>query len=220
MKKEIIAAALVLGSMTTAATAAEVSGNAGFVSEYLFRGVPQTDGNAAAQGGLDVAYDTGFYVGTWASSVDNGTDSGVEVDLYGGWGGEAGDFSYGIGGTYYTYTDDVDEDYAELNLSGGWKWFTVDVAIGEYDSEPTTQDYTFVALTAEYEGLYLTYGDFGDDFEGSYIEAGYGDTLSAGGEDLFDWSISVVRSEDKLLGKADDDTTLIFGIVKGFDINL
>jgi len=217
VKKQLIATTVLLGSMAASAMAAEVSGNAGFVSEYLFRGLPQTDGNAAAQAGLDVAYDSGAYLGTWGSSVDNGTDSGVEIDLYGGWAGSTGDFNYGIGGTFYTYTDDVDEDYLELNLSGGWKWLTLDVAIGEYDTEPK-QDYTFVSLTAEYEGLYLTYGDFGDDFDGSYLEAGYGDTLTAAGEDLFDWSISVVRSEDKLLGKTDDDTTLIFGLVKNFDI--
>ena len=217
MNKQIIAAAVLLGTAATSGMAAELTGNAGFVSEYLFRGVPQTDGDAAAQGGLDLGFDSGFYLGTWGSSV-KGDTSGVEVDLYGGWGGESGDFSYGIGGTYYTYTNDFDEDYVEANLNAGWKWFSVDVAVGEYDSKPTKADYTFASLTAEHNGLYATYGSFSQDFDGAYVELGYGSTLSVAGEDLFDYSISYIRSEDKLIGDIEDGNTLIFGITKNFII--
>jgi len=217
VNKQIIAAAVLLGTAATSGMAAELTGNAGFVSEYLFRGVPQTDGDAAAQGGLDLGFDSGFYLGTWGSSV-KGDTSGVEVDLYGGWGGESGDFSYGIGGTYYTYTNDFDEDYVEANLNAGWKWFSVDVAVGEYDSKPTKADYTFASLTAEHNGLYATYGSFSQDFDGAYVELGYGSTLSVAGEDLFDYSISYIRSYDKLIGDIEDGNTLIFGITKNFII--
>jgi len=216
VNKQIIAAAVLLGTAATSAMAAELTGNAGFVSEYLFRGVPQTDGDAAAQGGLDLGFDSGFYLGTWGSSV-NGDTSGVEVDLYGGWGGESGDFNYGIGGTYYTYTNDFDEDYVEANLNAGWKWLSVDIAVGEYDIEPKA-DYTFASLTADYNGLYATYGSFSQDFDGAYVEVGYGSTLSVAGEDLFDYAISFVRSEDKLIGETKDGNTLIFGITKNFTI--
>jgi len=216
VNKQIIAAAVLLGTVATSGMAAELTGNAGFVSEYLFRGVPQTDGDAAAQGGLDLGFDSGFYLGTWGSSV-NGDTSGVEVDLYGGWGGESGDFSYGIGGTYYTYTNDFDEDYVEANLNAAWKWLSVDIAVGEYDIEPKA-DYTFASLTADYNGLYATYGSFSQDFDGAYVEVGYGSTLSVAGEDLFDYAISFVRSEDKLIGETKDGNTLIFGITKNFII--
>jgi uncharacterized protein (TIGR02001 family) len=216
VNKKIIAAALLLGSSATPAV--EFTGNAGAVSEYVFRGVPQTDGKAAAQGGLDLGFNSGFYLGTWGSSVKSDSDNGVEVDLYGGWGGGWGDFSYGLGGTYYTYTNDFDEDYVEAILNAGWKWFSVDVAVGEYDSKPTKADYSFASLTAEHNGLYATYGSFSQDFDGAYVELGYGSTLSVAGEDLFDYSISFVRSEDKLIGELKDGNSLIFGITKNFTI--
>src|SRR5262249_29254709 len=52
-----------------------------------FRGLSQTGGNPAVQGGFD--YTNGhFYAGTWASNIDFdelGAGSGIELDLYGGW---------------------------------------------------------------------------------------------------------------------------------------
>lgn len=229
MKKQIITAtALLLGVITGPALAVEVTGNAGFVTEYLFRGLPQTDGKAAAQGGIDAAWESGFYLGTWGSSVRSGDsfgggelisgESGVEVDLYGGFSGESGDFNYGAGFTFYTYSDDFDEDYLELNLSGGWQWLTLDIAIGEYDTDPE-EDYNFYSLTGEWGHFYTTYGNFSDDFDGSYIEFGYTNTLTVAETDLFDYSISFVHSDEDLFVDDDSENTLIFGVTKSFDIS-
>lgn len=46
------------------------SANIGAVSNYIWRGTTQTDDGAAIQGGLDVAHESGFYAGTWASNID------------------------------------------------------------------------------------------------------------------------------------------------------
>lgn len=46
------------------------SANIGVVSNYMWRGVTQTGDQAAVQGGLDVAHESGFYAGTWASNID------------------------------------------------------------------------------------------------------------------------------------------------------
>ncbi|MDR3416886.1 MAG: TorF family putative porin [Nevskia sp.] len=59
-----------------------LSGNAGIASDYLFRGLDQTNG-AAFQGGLDYARDGGLYAGGWASN--NRSAGGGELDLYGGY---------------------------------------------------------------------------------------------------------------------------------------
>jgi uncharacterized protein (TIGR02001 family) len=216
VKKQIarIAAIATIGGLSAgSALALDVTANAGAVSEYVFRGVPSSDGKAAAQGGLDAAWDSGFYLGTWGSSVDFDGSDGVEVDFYGGYGGEIGDFSYGIGATLYTYTDDADDDYTEINLSAGWKWFSVAYANGEYDDPGGVQDYDFYSITAEYEGLYATFGSFGDDFDGDYYEFGYGSTLTVGDEDLFDYSIVFIDSDAS-------ENRLVFGVTKSFDINL
>jgi uncharacterized protein (TIGR02001 family) len=239
VKKQIarIAAIATIGGLSAgSALALDVTANAGAVSEYVFRGVPSSDGKAAAQGGLDAAWDSGFYLGTWGSSVDFGSShvvnldaepgekvvhsgsDGVEVDFYGGYGGEIGDFSYGIGATLYTYTDDADDDYTEINLSAGWKWFSVAYANGEYDDPGGVQYYDFYSITAEYEGLYATFGSFGDDFDGDYYEFGYGSTLTVGDEDLFDYSIVFIDSDAELGGASEN--RLVFGVTKSFDINL
>jgi len=100
---------------------AEVSGNVGVVSNYLFRGVTQTDDSAAVQGGLDWSDPSGFYLGTWLSNVDFGGKEDAEVDLYGGFGGAFGDsgVTYDLGTIYYLYPGGGDLDYGELYFGLG-----------------------------------------------------------------------------------------------------
>ncbi|NCT83688.1 MAG: hypothetical protein GXC94_11115 [Comamonadaceae bacterium] len=66
-----------------------LSFNLGAVSEYRYRGISQTRLKPALQGGIDYADPSGFYIGTWASTIkwikDAGGDASVEVDLYGGY---------------------------------------------------------------------------------------------------------------------------------------
>jgi uncharacterized protein (TIGR02001 family) len=82
-----------------------VTGNVAIVSDYMFRGISQTSNNAAVQGGLDWDTGMGFHFGTWASSVNfnDGNGATTELDLYGGYGGSIGNFSYDVGFTYYWY---------------------------------------------------------------------------------------------------------------------
>ncbi|NNF66677.1 MAG: hypothetical protein HKM98_04115 [Gammaproteobacteria bacterium] len=187
---------------------AELSGNIGWQSQYIFRGIPQS--TSSAQGGLD--YESGgFYLGTWAADVG----TGAEIDAYGGYGWTAGDFSFGIGTTAYFYTDQFDDNYLELNLNGGYGFVTIDVAVGRYDNfAGPTLDYTFASATFEHEsGLYGIIGNFSQDFKGNYYAAGYGTTI----ED-FDVSLEWIYSDDKLLG-GNKETNLVFSLSKGFDLN-
>ena len=89
---------------------AEVSLNVGVASNYLFRGVTQTDDAAAIQGGIDYEAENGFYVGAWASNVDF-DGAGYELDLYLGYAMELDnglglDFGY----LYYAYPDAAPDD--------------------------------------------------------------------------------------------------------------
>ncbi len=107
---------------------AEVSFNVGVASNYLFRGVTQTDDGAAIQGGIDFEAANGFYIGTWASNVDF-DGAGYELDLYLGYAVEFdGGLGLDVGYLYYAYPDanpddiDFSEVYLELSygaLSGG-----------------------------------------------------------------------------------------------------
>ena len=97
LKKTLIAASLAALSMAAmseeaAAPAADeiaLTANIGVASSYRFRGIDQTFGQPAIQGGFDLALPMGFYVGNWNSNV-NGNAAGmpngnIEMDLYGGW---------------------------------------------------------------------------------------------------------------------------------------
>src|SRR5690349_14450604 len=46
-----------------------LTANVGLFSEYIFRGISQTGGKPAVQGGFDYAHSSGFYAGTWASNI-------------------------------------------------------------------------------------------------------------------------------------------------------
>jgi uncharacterized protein (TIGR02001 family) len=107
LKKTAISAAAValLTGLTSVAAFAEeaaapevspITANVTVVNNYMYRGISQSNGKPAIQGGFDYAHESGFYVGNWNSSIswigDSGykTSSGVatsapiEMDFYGG----------------------------------------------------------------------------------------------------------------------------------------
>ena len=102
--------------------------------------------------------------------------------------------------------------------------FSLDVALGDHEVPiPTRDDYTFVSLTLELpSGPYLTYGSWGDEFDGDYLEIGYG----------FEWegldlSIALITSDDaglpgSTISLSEDndlaDTAFVFGFSKSFAI--
>ena len=106
IKKTLIAATMLA---STSVAQAEISANVALATDYVFRGVSQTDNQFAIQGGFDWAHDSGFYLGTWASNVDSNffggaTDPQIELDLYGGFANEFGNgFGYDLGYLRYQY---------------------------------------------------------------------------------------------------------------------
>lgn len=210
-KTAFIAIALV----TSGVANAQWSANIGFASDYYFRGIFQSQ--SSASGGIDYEHENGFYAGVWAADVEDEYQlggGGMEVDGYFGYGGEVGDFTYGIGFTGYYYTQDFDDTYQEINLSGGYGIATIDVAIGEYDNfDGPTQDYTYYSLTVEKAGFYGKYAGFSQDADGEYFELGYGATVAD-----IDLGVYIVFNDEDLSGTGDDDDSLVFTIGKSFDL--
>jgi len=113
-----------------------LTANVGLFSEYIFRGISQTGGKPAVQGGFDYAHSSGFYAGTWASNISWLEDFGaynrssLEWDFYGGYkntfpGTE--DWNYDVGLYYYYYPGKKNEGIASANTlevygAVGWKW--------------------------------------------------------------------------------------------------
>lgn len=90
----------------------------GITSNYMFRGLSQTDGDAALQAGVTASFDSGFYLGAWGSSVDFGDETDFEVDLFVGYGGEIAEGTeFDVNVTYYAYPnapDGANYDYFEI----------------------------------------------------------------------------------------------------------
>jgi uncharacterized protein (TIGR02001 family) len=213
MSHRIFIFGLAISLIAVSATAMEVnlSANTGFNSHYIYRGIPQK--KSSAFGGLDLEAG-GFYLGTWAADVGDG----AEIDFYGGYHFEAGEFNFGAGATIYTYTGDFDDTYREVNLNVAWRFLTFDAAIGTYDNfDGPTLNYQFYSLTAEYKGFYGKVGVFEDDFDGSYFEAGYGGTLTIKETDLLDYAFAAIYSDSTLLGGS-SDVNLVLTLSKTFGL--
>lgn len=144
LKTAIFAATMMSGA---SAMAAEVSGNVALSSDYFFRGIDQAGGEALS-GGFDVAFESGFYVGTWASSID--FSGGLELDYYAGYGGSfSEDVSYDIGYLFYGYpqgpsTEEFEEIYGSVSFS--------DVTVGFAYSDD------YYASTGDSTYVYVDYG--------------------------------------------------------------
>jgi uncharacterized protein (TIGR02001 family) len=119
------------------APALTVTGSVAIVSDYRFRGVSQSDQQMAVQGGITVAHDSGFYVGTWASNLAGwGTFGGanMELDLIGGYKAKLADnVTIDAGLTWYMYPGGADktdfaEPYVKLTGSAGAATLTAGAA--------------------------------------------------------------------------------------------
>jgi len=129
-----------------------VTGNLSFNSDYRFRGISQTLGQPALQGGIDYSHASGLYLGTWASNVYGGSNraalgtaynnGNLEWDFYGGYKFEpVKDINLDLGLLHYYYpgakwnlpTNDKYNN-TELYVGVGYKWFTAKYshAISDY----------------------------------------------------------------------------------------
>ena len=157
------------------------------VSDYVWRGVSQTDEDPTLQAGLTYTFESGFYVGTWGSGVDFGPgDPSVEVDGFVGYSFDLSpDTSLDFMINRYMYPDAGDLNFNEL-IS-------------------TLSFFDAYSLTLAYSN------DFGGSDTDAYYFAGAGSwdlpadfSLSAGvgfnalddavGENYVDWNIGVSRS--------------------------
>jgi len=103
------------------------SGSLAATTDYVFRGVSQTYGGAALQGGINYQTSAGWFAGAWASNVDPypANSDFVEVNLYAGFGWALGsDWTARASYTRYLYAWDPRPkpyDYGELAFSLGFE---------------------------------------------------------------------------------------------------
>jgi uncharacterized protein (TIGR02001 family) len=169
----------------------EVSGNVALTSDYRFRGLEQTDGGPAVQGGFDVEYN-GLYAGVWGSNVELGGDGSIELDYYGGYMFDLKGVTIDVGYIYYDYPQNGDVsddfDYAETYVSASLAGFTVGYAYSDdFFGNAGTAEYTYVDY-----GYELPYGvDLGLHVGHSSISSQ--SYFANGEEDYTDFSVGVSK---------------------------
>ena len=88
MKNLIKFGVVAIFSSAMSLQSAEFESNVALSSEYMWRGMTQTDGQPAISGGFDIAGESGAYFGVWGSNVEYGDDATMELDYYLGYAGE------------------------------------------------------------------------------------------------------------------------------------
>ena len=144
-----------------------VTGSVGLVSDYRFRGISQSDEQLAVQGGITVAHESGFYVGTWGSNLAGwGTFGGanMELDLIAGVKFPVGSGTLDVGATWYMYPGGFDntdfiEPYAKLSGTIGPVNMTAGVA---YAPKQEAQGAWYADGAAAAAGVYTDPGDKND----------------------------------------------------------
>jgi len=136
----LAALAVPAAAMADTAPASPFSGNVALTTDYLARGITQTDHRGAIQGGYDYVNPNGIFVGAWGSNISWLQDSpgygytkgaGLELDTYAGYTASfATDYTYTVGFLRYNYSGEktpgaISASTNELNAALGWKMLSV-----------------------------------------------------------------------------------------------
>lgn len=173
----------------------ETSVNFGVASDYIFRGISQTDSSAQFFGGVDVGAGK-FYVGTWASNVDFGGEAKSEFDLYAGFKPSLGAVDFDFGVLAYIYPQERDLDTVEYKAAATYG-LPADISItgslfyspevGKNGPDSLYKEVSFAVPLAEAgEGRPFGLG----------LSAAYGN-MSVTGGDYDNWKIGVAATSAK-----------------------
>ena len=187
-----LALAMIAGAFTAPAALAEgeFSGNVAFTTDYVYRGVTQTDGAPTISGGLDWASDE-FYVGGWMSGVDFGDGTSTELDIYAGWTPSVGRFDLDLGAIYYLYPDapdDPEQNFVEIYAGASTTVGMVELGASyayspEFYGETGAAGYSKVTASVP----------LGENF-GLDASAGFSDFYDSGNDSYSDYSIGVTTA--------------------------
>ena len=213
--KRLIACLLILGA--GCASAAEFSGNVTYTTDYRFRGISQGDRSQALQGGFDIEFENGAYLGTWASNV---TFSGaaIEVDYYGGYAWDVNDdLAADVGVLWYNYPEDDavdldgigDRDLDFVEIYGSLSFMDATVGLA-YSPDYYYETDSYIYLYGDYSyainddwslDFHYALNLFDDEEIGADFGIGRCSAVAANGECLrgtedsyADWSIGISTS--------------------------
>ena len=168
------------------------SWNLSVTSDYVFRGITQTNFDPALQGGLDYAFgDSGWYVGAWASNVDFAASDGpdIELDTYVGYGTSLSEeWAVDAHAVRYTYLGEQDS-YGSLDYNEFFVGTTYN------DMLTFTLAYAPDYANADISSTYFSVGGSWEVGSGVSLNAGVGHSrFSDDAGSYTDWNLGVSRT--------------------------
>ncbi len=185
LKSLVLASSMLLVAVPGISSAENTfSGNVALTTDYVWRGISQTDEDPAIQGGFDWEHSSGFSAGVWASNVDFDSDASMELDLYASFSKEFNGVALSVGFIHYDYPSESNLDFNEINFGIGYGAFSA-----------------MVSYTDEFGdgGEEAIYYELGADFDlpvgglALGLHAGYYDIDSSDGESYTDWKIALSK---------------------------
>lgn len=155
LRSALAAAAILAAGPAVAQERPEISFNVGAATDYVFRGVSQTDEDPQVFGGVDATAGE-FYVGAWVSNVDYGDGTDLEYDLYAGYTPTIGAVSLDLGAYFFGYVDaptGADYDYVELQATASLPLGPATLGAGVYhapDSYGGVDHSTYIEVNGAY----------------------------------------------------------------------
>jgi len=136
MNKTLICAAIAAAIFTGNAYSSDFSldGSLALTSDYRFRGISQSNDDAAMQGSINLNHVSGLHAGVWGSSIDfnsvGNDEATLELDYTAGYTFAVSDVVVDVGYIYYTYPNDGsndNNDHGEVYATADWKGAEVGV---------------------------------------------------------------------------------------------
>lgn len=117
-----------LALLSFSTVAEQFTANLGVTSNYVWRGVTQSDDGISVSAGLDYS-NKGFYLGTWLGTVDYNDDTKAEYDLFGGYQLAIDNINLDLGYIYYGFVGENDINSSEFYVKGSYEQLAMGVSI-------------------------------------------------------------------------------------------
>jgi uncharacterized protein (TIGR02001 family) len=237
-KANVLKASVLAAALAPSMGLAEISGSLGISSQYLWRGQQLTFG-PTVNGSVDYAHESGLYAGAWTSSESGDT----EYDLYGGFGGSAGELTYDISYIDYNYTaggtnslpaapvEASSADFEEVHVGVGFANFAFDayIGLGDYghpsSGEGTDNNDNYYSVSYGYDkfgalvGMYDFDGDPEDPEQGVSNAPDYTHLdVSYAVTDQFTFLVSKIISQQDIGGVDPWDDDVVMSVSYSFEL--
>lgn len=190
-------------------------------TDYMFRGLSQTDNEPALQLGIDYTHSSGFYAGAFFSNVDFGTDTNREQSVFVGYGNNlTDDLAFDLQAWRYGYHRESEANYSEYSVGLTYKWVTarywwtdnyynLDINQDYYELNldiPLNDDFT-LGLHAGHTDTDVNIFDYSD----------YSISLSTNYKG-FDMTLMATDTNGEALAGNTADSRLVFTVSRSFEL--